>query len=123
MGVVLKCYGWSIVTTDSFSPCDFPTCSGDEEDTCQRVGYPNLDPFLLARIESTDRKATYSWNVSLEKTMREEGVDFRPPSVRSSWFWVMDNSQFGSDAESMPKRDAYLINVMRCYSNFYQTRG
>ena len=83
-----------------------PICSGDEEDTCQCVGYPDLDPFLPARLESTNRKATYSWNVSLEKTMREEGIDFRPPPVRSSWFWVMDNSQFGSDTESMPKGDA-----------------
>ena len=34
--------------------------------------------------------------------MLDLGADFRPPTVDKSWFWVMDNSQFGSDGQWMP---------------------
>lgn len=77
------------------------------------------DPCLPARLESMDSRATYSWTNPFEKSMREQGVDFRPPSVGKSWFWTMDNSQFGSDAQWMPKgdqlseqRDALLLEYL-----------
>jgi thiamine kinase-like enzyme len=50
-------------------------------------------------------KATHSWDNLAEKEMREYGVDFRPPSDPESWFWRMDNAQFGSDGQWLPNAE------------------
>lgn len=60
------------------------------------------DPSLPLRTDSPNKKAIYSWDNLSEKRMMEYGVDFRPPSVDKSWFWVMDNSQFGSEGQWLP---------------------
>ena len=60
------------------------------------------DASLPARTGTWETKATYSWANPTEKQMREYGVDFRPPSLDESWFWIMNNSQFGSDEELLP---------------------
>lgn len=99
-GAVVKCYGWSKVTPKSFYHCDPPTCAGNAEgDLRNGLGARQRNPFLPARTRSPHDKATYSWENPKEKQMRDEGIDFRPPSVHESWFWVFDNSQFDSDEE------------------------
>jgi RIO-like serine/threonine protein kinase len=35
--------------------------------------------------------------------MLELDVDFRPPTVKESWFWILDTSKFGSDGDILPQ--------------------
>lgn len=99
---MLKCYGWSTITPKSFFKCDASTCSGDESETWRCVIVGDRDESLPTRAGPGNIRATYSWANPEEKQMREYGVDFRPPSVDKSWFWVMNNAQFGSDGKNLP---------------------
>ena len=40
--------------------------------------------------------------------MRDQGTDFRPPSIDESWFWVMDTSKFGSGGQWLPSGGGLL---------------
>ncbi|KAF7507347.1 hypothetical protein GJ744_010664 [Endocarpon pusillum] len=44
--------------------------------------------------------------------MLELDVDFSPPSVEKSWNWVLDDDQFGSDADSSSSEDGLIYS--RC---------
>lgn len=91
-----------MVKPESFSPCDHPTCSGNEDSARREVDGPYRDPSLPARIDNPGIRPTYSWNNALERQMMESGVDFRPPSLEKSWFWVAARSESDPDAQWMP---------------------
>ena len=100
---MLTCYGWSVVTPQRFSTYDPPTCSGDEQEEHRVHARAERDPSLPTMTTLFNKtKATYSWDNPAEKKMRQQGVDFRPPSVDQSWSWVLNTSQFGSDGQWLP---------------------
>lgn len=95
---VLQCFGWTVVNPKSFTRCDEPTCTGDEENGL-RIGD---ERFLPTKAKKDTADVTYSWDNPSERSMVEHGVDFRPPSFKQSWSWILDRSQFGSDGQFLP---------------------
>lgn len=111
-GVTLECYGYSNVTPKSFPRWDPPTFYGNEEYD-YRTGTNEQD-----RDQSLPTlRATYCWDNPADNMMKKYGVDFRCP--HESWYWVLDNSQFGSDGQWLPtgdnlshKRKALLLEYL-----------
>ena len=58
------------------------------------------DSRLPTRLRSPSSSACYSWDDSADKELLELDIDFRPPSIKESWNWVLDSDEYDSDAQS-----------------------